>query len=138
MAGNFFNRNANPVFQPPYNKGGFVFNTYAPAPAIAPLPSYQQSVQEFLKNPLKFVQPIYNPPANLTPVNTPSGGTGLLRPAFEDPASKAIQLTGDLKMENTVNVTLASKEDKALGQQLENTILDSLDSVFKVVERNLK
>lgn len=130
-------RYGNSLFPMPYRSSGYSFDPYAPTPAIAPLPGYQQTEQEYLKNPRRFVQPTYNPPTNLVPVNAPPLKTGLARPVSEDSTNR-IQLTGDLKMENTVNVTLASKEDRALGQQLENTILDSLDSVFRVVERNLK
>ncbi|MDV2993236.1 MAG: hypothetical protein N4J56_002890 [Chroococcidiopsis sp. SAG 2025] len=138
QAGLFRDRNGNFLFQPPYRSSGYSFDSYTPAPNLPASPDYQKAVQEYLKNPLRFVQPVYNPPANLAPANTPFGRTGLLRPVSEDMPSKAIQLTGDLKMENTVHVHLESKEDKALGQQLENTILNSLDGVFKVVERNLR
>ena len=133
----FRDRNGYPIFQPPYRSSGYSFDPYAPAPKLPAAPNYQQAVREYLKNPLKFVQPIYNPPANLSPANAPIGKTGLLRPVSQDSTNR-IQLTGDLKVENTVNVTLASKEDKQLGIQMENTILTSLDDVFKIVQRNLQ
>lgn len=52
-------------------------------------------------------------------------------------AIKPVQLTGDLKIENTINVNLNSAKDKQLGVDIEGTILNSLEQTFKAVELRL-
>ena len=52
-------------------------------------------------------------------------------------AIQPVQLTGDLKMENNINVNLNSARDKQLGVDIESTILNSLEQTFKAVELRL-
>lgn len=115
-AQNFRDRFGNQVNQieTPTVGGGITFDTSAPefAELANALPPELQAAQ------LKFIQ---------EQVNIAKASTEGL-----------IQLTGDLKMENNISVTLNSPKDKQLGVDIEQTILNSLESTFTLVKDKLK
>lgn len=102
--------------------------------------------EEFRKNAIARLQEFILPELILrsssTPTNQVAGQvTNKAKPSptttAESQVTKPLTLTGDLIVNNTVNVAISSPQDRQLGIEVENSTLDALGGAFKLVKQNL-
>lgn len=97
-------------------------------------PINEENIRRDTLSVLQEFMPLLTTPTSPTPAynKTPSQ-----QKTYSDSSSSPVQVTGGLKMENTIHIHVADKEDKQIPLSLENTVLDSLNGVFQLVKQRI-